>query len=113
MERVLQLLKELGLSRDEAEVYILLAKKGSHTIKALTENLGMTQRRVVTALKKLEKKQVTTRKNKMIILFSAISFEKFLTDYVKIRFDQAKRIEEKRVILIADWLDMIEEDFIN
>jgi sugar-specific transcriptional regulator TrmB len=109
MERILELLQELGLSTDEAEVYVHLAKKGSHTIKALTENLGMTQSSVVTALKKLEKKQIAARKTKHSTYFSAITFERLLTDYVKIQFNKAKRMEEKRFNLIADWREMIEK----
>ena len=109
MERVVALLQELGLSRDEAEVYVYLAKKGPQTIETLTENIEMAQKRVITALKKLGEKQIAARKTKNSTFFSAITFERLLTDYVKIQFNKAKRMDEKRFKLIADWREMIEQ----
>jgi sugar-specific transcriptional regulator TrmB len=109
MERVLRLLQDLGLHRDEARVYIYLAKKGPQTIKALEKNLEMNKNSIKGALKRLEEKQITTRKNEHSTVFLAITFEKLLTNYVKIQFNQAKLIEKKRISLMTHWLDMVEE----
>lgn len=109
LERVLRLLQDLGLSRDEAEVYVYLAKRGPQTIKTLTESLKKNNHDVMRALKGLEEKQITTRKSRRSTLFLAMPFEKLLTNYAKIRFNQAKRIEQTRLSFLADWKDTIKE----
>ena len=109
LERVLRLLQDLGLSKDEAEVYVYLAKKGPQTIKILLEDLKKNRDEVVKALKGLEEKQITTRKSKRSTLFLALPFEKLLTNYAKIRVNQAKRIEQTRLSFLADWRDAIKE----
>ncbi len=109
MERVLNLLQEIGLTRDEAKVYVCLAKRGPQTIKALTDNLQISRSQVAKALKGLKEKQIATRRKKYSTHFQAITFEKILTDYVKIQFNQARKMQEKRATLIADWREMIEK----
>ena len=109
LERILRLLEDLGLSKDEAEVYVYLAKKGPQTIKTLTENLKKNNNEIVRTLKGLEEKQITTRKSRRSTFFLAIPFEKLLTDYAKIRFNQAKRIEQTRLSFMADWKETIKE----
>ena len=109
LERILRLLEDLGLSKDEAEVYVYLAKKGPQTIKTLTENLKKNNNEIVRTLKGLEEKQITTRKSRRSTFFLAIPFEKLLTDYAKIRFNQAKRIERTRLSFMADWKETIKE----
>ena len=109
LERILRLLQDLGLSKDEAEVYIYLAKKGPQTIKTLEECLKKSKNDIKKILKGLEEKQLTTKKSKRSTFFMAIPFEKLLTNYTKIRFNQAKRIEQTRLSFLADWEDTIRE----
>jgi len=109
LERILRLLEDLGLSKDEAEVYVYLAKKGPQTIDTLKDNLKKNKGEIVKALIGLEGKQITTRKSRRSTFFLAIPFEKLLTDYAKIRFNQAKRIEQTRLSFMADWKETIKE----
>lgn len=109
LERILRLLQDLGLSKDEAEVYIYLAKKGPQTIKTLEECLKKSKNHIKKILKGLEEKQLTTRRSKRSIFFLAIPFEKLLTNYAKIRFNQVKRIEQTRLSFLSDWKDTIKE----
>jgi sugar-specific transcriptional regulator TrmB len=106
----MKLLEDLGLSRDEAEVYVFLAKKGPQTAKALIESLKKNKSEIVKALRGLEEKQITTRKSKRSTFFLVIPFEKLLTDYAKVRFNQARRIEQNRLSILTDWIDSIEEE---
>jgi len=109
LERVLTLLQDLGLSRDEAEVYVYLAKKGPQTIDTLKDNLKKNKGEIVKALIGLEGKQITTRKSKRSTFFLVISFEKLLTNYAKIKFNQVKSIEQKRLSMLIDWEDAVKE----
>ena len=109
LERVLTLLQDLGLSKDEAEIYVYLAKKGPQTLKTLTESVKKNKDEIVKALRGLEEKHITTRKSKHSTFFLAIPFEKLLANYAKIRFKQAKRIEQTRLSFLADWKDTVEE----
>jgi sugar-specific transcriptional regulator TrmB len=110
MERILKSLQDLGLTRDEAEVYVYLAKKGPQTKKTLIETLKKDSGEITIALKGLEEKQITTRKSKQSTLFSAIPFEKLLTNYAKIKVSQIKKIEQKRLTMITDWSETIKEN---
>ncbi len=109
LERVLRLLQDLGLSRDEAEVYVYLAKKGPQTINTLAVNLKKNRPKIVEALKGLEGKQITTRKSKRSTIFLVIPFEKLLTNYAKVKFSKAKGIEQARFSMLADWAETIGE----
>ncbi len=109
LERVLALLQDLGLSRDEAEVYVHLAKKGPQTINTLKKSLKKNKVEILKALKGLEGKQITTRKIKRSTFFLVIPFEKLLTNYAKIKFSQVKSIEQKRLSMLIDWKDAVKE----
>lgn len=109
MERILKLLEDLGLARDEAEVYVFLAKKGPQTIDTLKDSLKKNKAEIVKALKGLEGKQITVRKSKRSTFFLAISFEKLLANYAKIKFSQVKSIEQKRLSMLTDWKDTVKE----
>lgn len=106
---MLALLQDLGLSRDEAEVYVYLAKKGPQTINTLKESLKKNKVEIIKALKGLEGKQITTRKSKRSTFFLVVPFEKLLTNYAKIKFSQVKSIEEKRLSMLIDWDDTVKE----
>lgn len=109
LERIFTLLQDLGLSRDEAEVYVYLAKKGPQTINTIEVNLKKNKAKIMEALKGLEGKQITTRKSKRSTFFLAIPFEKLLANYAKIKFTQVKSIELARFSMLTDWDNTVRE----
>jgi sugar-specific transcriptional regulator TrmB len=109
MERIKSLLIDLGLSKDEAQIYIYLAKKGPQTKATLTEKLFIKRKELDLAIRGLEEKQITMRKSKHATFFSAIPFEKLLTNYAKIKLTQAKSIERASFSMIKDWANAVRE----
>ena len=106
LERILQLLKSLGFSRVEAEVYVYLAKTGPTKAKDLKIGLRMTKQQLYPALLGLKKKRIVTSRPERTALFSALTFEELLNRYVKTNLDQAEIIKETKEELLANWKNM-------
>jgi sugar-specific transcriptional regulator TrmB len=77
----MEVLRELGFSKTEAEVYIFLAKEGTKSPKELAQVLMMTEHQIRQALKSLESKKVIISNSDSML--SVVVFEKLLSNYIK------------------------------
>ncbi len=99
---MLRILEGFGVSKTDAEVYVLLAKTGPTRSKDLAVNIGKTQPQTYSILRRLNKKGVVTYGKCRPALFSALEFEEILERYVKFNMEQAKIIEETKEQLLSN-----------
>lgn len=92
LEKIIKILEGLSLERNEAEVYVYLAKKGPQKAKDLAGVLKIRKQQLYSILKKLQAKGVVTASHKQTTIFSALDFEKTLDLLVKDNIKQAKSI---------------------
>lgn len=103
LERVFKVLESFGFSRREAIVYTYLSKAGPQRSKDLIHELRMPRKQLYSELKKLHKKGVVTRNSAHPILFSAISFEELLNQYIMAIVEEAKILKETQKELLVGW----------
>ncbi len=96
-----RILEGFGVSKADAEVYVLLAKKGPTRSKDLAFNVGKTQPQIYSILRRLNKKGMIAHSKCRPVLFSALEFEELLERYVKLNMEQAKIIEETKEQLLS------------
>jgi sugar-specific transcriptional regulator TrmB len=102
-ETIILALKDFGLTKKEVEVYILLAKKGPLKGTEIAKQIKRNRGQVYRILKSLQKKgfvEVTLEYPKR---FVAVTFEKVLEIFAKIKRNELAKIEEGTEILISDW----------
>ena len=109
LERILNALQGLGLSRWESEVYVYIAKAGPSKAEGLDARLRMTKQQLHSALKHLEEKGIVGSKPERVRLFSAVAFEELLNLFVRTNAEKAKAIKEARQELVRSWEDLTEQ----
>jgi sugar-specific transcriptional regulator TrmB len=93
----------LGITQNDAEVYIYLAKEGPKKASELADALETSRQRLYLNLKKLIEKQIVTASANKPSVFSAIAFEEVINLLVKIKKEQTAAILETKEELLANW----------
>ena len=111
-EKVLSILVNLGLSKLEAKVYILLAKRGPTKAKDAAKALNISKQRVYPILKNLQSKGIVNSSLEYPARFSAVQFEKVLDSFLKAKIEQVHRIQQNRDDILSDWrsISIVEDD---
>jgi sugar-specific transcriptional regulator TrmB len=104
----MEVLQKFGLSKKEAEVYIYLSKEGAKKISELVVGLTMTKRQLYHIVKSLELKGVIVSNPSYPRLFTALSFEEVLRDYLRKEAEIASTILKYRKELIDSWIELLE-----
>jgi len=102
----MEVLRELGFSKAEAEVYIFLAKEGAKPYKELAQVLMMTEHQIRKALKSLESKKAIISTSDS--LPSVLVFEELLSNYIKKEMIMADQIGKNKEELIEYWAKVLE-----
>ena len=113
LERVLDTLVSLGLTRMDAEVYVLLAKKGPHNATDIISALGIYKQQFYNSLRSLKAKGIISATPNRPIQYSAISIEKLLDELMKAKMEQTKALQASKNELLSNWRSMIEKESAN
>jgi len=100
LERIIEALISVGLSRRDAEVYVYLAKKGPKTIVHLTKTLIYSKQEINRSLITLQTSGLLTKNQ---ILFCALPFEDALGLLIKTKKKQAQTLHENKEELLFNW----------
>jgi sugar-specific transcriptional regulator TrmB len=96
-----------GLTRMDAQVYILLAKKGSTKAVEIGKAFKMSKPQLYRSLKNLEGRGIVSATLEHPAKFSALPFDKALDLLAKAKMKQAleeaQRIQDERASLLANW----------
>jgi len=102
-ENIAKKLVEYGLTKTEARIYVLLAKKGSTKAKDIISYLKSSKQQVYPALKNLQNKGIVYATLEYPAKFSAIPFEKAIDLFSKAKMEEAKGIQKNKSMLLSDW----------
>lgn len=100
LERVIKALVGLGLSRVEAEIYVLLAKKGPLTVDTLEKFLNYNKHNLYSNLKNLTNNKLVSSERKEYV---ALPFEEVIEKLIEQEKEKANILQENRESLIASW----------
>ena len=106
-EQVINTLMSFGLTRMDAQIYILLAKKGPQKAVEIGKALKMSKPQLYRSLKNLEGRGIVSATLEHPAKFSALPFEKALDLLAKAKMtkalEEAQRIKETKDDLLANW----------
>lgn len=109
LERVIQALVGLGLSRVDAEVYVHLAKRGPIEIVNLATALGFSKKKLRESLMNLQSKGIVKGSLEGKALFLALPFELAIELLIKIKTEQAQIMQETKDDLLYSWRKLKKE----
>jgi sugar-specific transcriptional regulator TrmB len=110
LERVIKILEGFGFSKDDAEVYIYLAKKGPRREIDLSKALKLTDKKLNLILKNLQTKGLVTATVEQSELFLALPFKIVLEQLVKSHIKQASAVIENKEGILASWRSSIQKE---
>jgi sugar-specific transcriptional regulator TrmB len=102
-EWVLKTLVGLGLSRVEAEIYLFLAQTGPLRGTEIADMLKLYKQQLYRSLRKLQCKGCVKATIGRPALFSAVSLEEVLDQFMKSKEKQAKILAASRDELLSAW----------
>ena len=102
-EEIERVLSELGLSENEAKVYLYLAKNGPQKASEISKNLKIHKVEVYRFLKYLENKALVESALERPTRFSALPFEQTLDSLIAERKKTARELEKKRNSILDQW----------
>jgi sugar-specific transcriptional regulator TrmB len=103
-------LRKMNLSRNEARVYIFLAKNGAKKAQQITEHLEIHRTETYNILKKLESQGLVSRILKRPMKFIATSFENVLTTHINERKQKIHQLEQRKIELLQIWKSLPENN---
>jgi sugar-specific transcriptional regulator TrmB len=104
---MLKTLESLGLKRLDAEVYVYLAQNNPQKAKDLAEGLETYKRRLYRSLESLRRQGMVSASEERPALFSAVSFDKVLDQFIKTNREEAQHIEENKEQILSMWRSKI------
>ena len=103
LDRIFKALLKLELSKTDARVYIYLATKGPTKASVISNNLEMNKQQLYRSLKNLMVKKIIKSNLEHPAIFTAVPFEKALQTLIRIKEDNAEKIEEKKNEYLSLW----------
>ena len=109
---MLDTLVSLGLTHLDAEIYVFLAKKVSQGYRH-NQCARNIQAAICNSLRSLKAKGIIVGTPTRPILYSAISIERVLDEFMKAKMEQAKTLQASRKELLSTWRSMVKKDSAN
>jgi sugar-specific transcriptional regulator TrmB len=109
-EQLLKAIIDLGLSQVDAEVYIFLAKMGPQKGRNIADALKLYKQQLYRSLRNLQGKGLASATCEHPAQFSAISFERVIDMYIKVKTAEAQALQETRQDLMSAWRSIIKKD---
>ena len=100
LERIIETLTTLGLSRVDAEVYVCIAKNGPKSVKDLDKSLNYSKNQISKSLKKLTYIKLINNEEP---LFSALPFEEALELLIANQREKEKALNGTKKRLVDKW----------
>jgi sugar-specific transcriptional regulator TrmB len=101
LEKALKALMNLGLAETEAQVYIYLAKKGSHAEEDLAKVLKISNQSLRQILNNLQKKGFVIPKTEKQIIYIAVPLERIIDNIMKIKIEATQRFEQDKLKFLS------------
>ena len=100
LERIIETLTTLGLSRLDAEIYVYIARNGPKSVNDLDNSLNYSKSQISNSLKKLIAITLVSKEEPM---FSALPFEDALELLIEKQRAKEKTLKETKNHLVKTW----------
>jgi sugar-specific transcriptional regulator TrmB len=105
-ERVTKALINLGLTPEDADVYVHLARQGPQKARSIGEALKMKDQHLYRCLRSLRNKEIINVISDTAEI-SAINFEKALDLLIKAHLMKSQNIEQEKEEILSQWRSII------
>jgi sugar-specific transcriptional regulator TrmB len=102
----MKVLRDLGLSRREAEVYIFLSRRGPQGANSVSTMLKIERVQTYRALKSLQEKGIVEATLETPTRFSAVAFDGLLNSLITTRKNRISELEAQREALASYWKNL-------
>jgi len=109
-ERIINALKELGLSAIDTQVYVLLAKDGPHKKEEIALALNLHERKIHRSIKDLQSISIVKASIEYPLEFAAVPFEEVINRIIEVKKEQAKTLQASKKELLSTWRSITEKD---
>jgi sugar-specific transcriptional regulator TrmB len=103
LERVIKALIDLGLPRQDAEIYVYLSKHGPLSEISLAKKLKMKKKKLSQTLRNLINKEIVRTVDRTSIELCAVPFEEALNLLIEISKQQNAALQEIKKELLTSW----------
>jgi sugar-specific transcriptional regulator TrmB len=108
-KRILMALNGLGLTKNDAVIYIFLAKQGPHKMRDIASVLKLHERKMHRSLNNLRSLCIVKASNEYPQELIAVPFKEVIDLFVEVKKEQAKAIQEAKDELLYIWQKMTKE----
>jgi sugar-specific transcriptional regulator TrmB len=112
-ERVINALKEFGLSSVDIQVYIFLAKNGPNKMREIAAAKNLNEKEVEHSLKDLLSLEIVKTSIENPLEFNAMTFEDLIDLFIEVKKEKTKNMQENREELLLNWSNIMEENSSN
>ncbi len=102
-EKVQRVLKEIGLTEKETDIYIFLAKHGVQRSGQIAKGIRTHRAEVYRALKSLQSKGLVQSTLEAPARFITVPFESVIDSFIKTKREEATFVESAKPGLLQDW----------
>ena len=96
-------LRNFGITENEAEIYVFLAKGGTLKTGQIAKQLRKNKGTVYRTLSNLKKKGFVESTLESPTRYMAIPLEKIINLYIKSRREEVAQVEKTKTELLKDW----------
>jgi HTH-type transcriptional regulator, sugar sensing transcriptional regulator len=109
-DKAFKTLEGLGLTEQDAKVYVFLAKRGPQKAGDAAKHLKMPKQTVYSVINRLKREGVLTSTVERPARFAAVPLEKILDLFVKTRLEDVRRVEQNKTAILSDWKSIVFPD---
>jgi sugar-specific transcriptional regulator TrmB len=108
-ERIMNVLRGLGLSQVDTQVYIFLAKQGPHKTGEIALALNLNEKKTHASLRDLQNKNIVEASINFPLEFQAVPFKEVIDLSIEVKKEQAKAMQQAKNELLSSWRKMTKE----
>lgn len=102
-EKIVKTLTNFGFTKNDATVYIYLAKKGPKKGSEIIKTLKMPKQQLYPIIKNLQRKGIVSSTFERPARFSAVTFDKVIDLFTEAKMEEIKRIQNNKNQLLSEW----------
>ena len=102
VERIIKVLKNLGLSLPEAEIYIFLARNGPKARSDILIGTKIVENQLNQDIMSLQEKGFINATEQEETVFSAIPFEQVVDNLIQTKIGEAGKLIKEKEFLLTD-----------
>ena len=109
-KRINKILRELGFSLIDIQVYIFLANNGPSTEKDIVASLQIEEEKIYQTLNSLQDIEIVKTSEEYPLKYSVLPFEDVLDLFIEVKREQTKTMQESREELLSNWKKTIKKE---